>query len=353
MLPVIKQHFDEWRPPNGTFPTLIFVFTTTLMAKLWNRSRVHGITMNETQLTKRPQELVSRSTMVIRVQKFCDNAIQGYYFTVVGPKGAGKSTIVQQAVKGRRGVLYVDVLPQDQDIYVGIRKALRAQGINMPDLTSIEFEELVRGKNLTVVFDVNRDVADNKFAHAQAAMIHQLASKKIAHTVVLLDNHKISFGKNVRGMIGGNGTLYVDDFSEAEAIEFLGKRGCWLSPHRLDELFKTVGTRAWELDEFVKTVMRDNVADDKLAKDFIASRSRAAKMKVQHFLKLDSRFAALLKAMIANGGVLDAANYTHLTFADVDSKMTQQSEAIAFEGTTGRWQFYSTAERVAAAELCK
>jgi hypothetical protein len=270
------------------------------------------------------------------------------YFVVYGPKGVGKSVLIDKCVQGQKGV--VKVLIGSVFDKRGILQVLstdilgkRVAAVNEGDMVNILDNAKVDGILPTLIFEIELGQAE------QTAGINNVRSlcKQFAvcsNCIIILSetNEVLMFGQD----IDREEFILVPELTRVEALEFVRRRrrkGIALDEKEIMHLFENVGTTALTLEAFLKGTMSVD--------EFIAHRMAAAK----HDL-IRCPFQPILRALKAHPEGVSPAYFKKEECKGVDMSspvavgkfMTAaQSNAVFFNMNEGVYKLNSCALKVA------
>ena len=166
-------------------------------------------------------------------------------FTVVaGPKGGGKTTVVQQMLNGKSGVLFVDVSEADSGKTIldklldtthepvkGVKPGL---GVLSPFFLAAA--EKADGRRITIVLEVERGTDSDSVLYMVKSSAKKLAC--FANVIVVLSeaNAALMFGDDVRQSF-----IWMDGMTNDEATEYAKKVFPAAPDHDLNLFFDKVG----------------------------------------------------------------------------------------------------------------
>ena len=157
-------------------------------------------------------------------------------FTIVaGPKGGGKTTVVQQTLNGKSGVLFVDVSDADSEKTI-INKLLGTIHKPVEDIRLglrvlapffLAAAEAADGRRITVVLEVERGTASDGVLYMVKSSAKKLAC--FANVIIVLSevNDALMFGDDKR-----HDFIWVDGMTNDEASEYAKK--CFPAAHDRD-----------------------------------------------------------------------------------------------------------------------
>jgi len=114
---------------------------------------------------------VERKELVKSILDIYEDKSDGDYYIIVGPKGSGKSTLISQTFKGKKGVVNILINQHDTDTSI-ITKLIRFCNIeyegNMKSIEPHQFQEVfisakkqMKGKQIMIIFEVERSKGSN------------------------------------------------------------------------------------------------------------------------------------------------------------------------------------------------
>ena len=167
------------------------------------------------------------------------------YTVIVGPKGAGKSTVVAHVLNNKSGVLYLDVSEADTEKTI-LRRVLVTSGEsveeNFNDLTlNILYPVLAQaakggsGRRITIVFEVERGTSSEGVLYMVKSAAKKLAVA--ANVIVVLSeaNAGLIFGDDRRQKF-----IWVDGMTHEEATTYAKRLFPAVVDHDLELFFDKV-----------------------------------------------------------------------------------------------------------------
>jgi hypothetical protein len=153
------------------------------------------------------------------------------FLVVVGPRGAGKSTLVQNALADRPGVIVVKLTkvanPQPVDLLVARQLGLTAVPSQTDGLSDLlkelsSAQKLPEGQRLTLVIELDRST-DAMKTDSALAVLKSLASETTACTgILVLSDADAAFQLKWEPR---QSFLWVGGMTAAETLDFFNKRG--------------------------------------------------------------------------------------------------------------------------------
>ena len=213
------------------------------------------------------------------------------YTIVYGPKGIGKTELVDHTAIGRKGVVKVKVSSANkkEEVVQSITKKLIGD-TNIHDWNIESLIEAVKKCAIipTIIFDIERG-DDNTVVGDQVVVAVKSLSKDLApycRCIVVLSEATaiLKFGKDRREKF-----IYVDEMEREEAKELL-KLKSKLTEAQMSYVFETIGTSPLDLIKLSK-----EVSDTYSVKDYVADVLREVKVGLRAF-----RHKPILKALRRN-----------------------------------------------------
>jgi hypothetical protein len=194
------------------------------------------------------------------------------YFVVYGPKGVGKSVLIDKCVEGKKGV--VKVLISSVFEKRGILQVLStklvgegAKAVNEEEMVNILGNAKVDGRLPTLIFEIERGQGAE-----QKACINNVRSlcKQFAvcsNCIIILSetNAVLEFGQDT----DREEIILVPELTRDEALEFVRTRrkGIAVNEEDMVRLFENIGTTAATLEAFLNESMSvDEFIAEKMAK---------------------------------------------------------------------------------------
>ena len=167
-------------------------------------------------------------------------------FTVVaGPKGGGKTTVVEQELNGMPGFLRLGVSEADSEKSI-LRKLLATGGKHVEENMDLDLDflspvfldaaEKSNGRRITVVLEVERGTAAEGVLYMVKSAAKKLA--RFANVIVILSeaNAALIFGDDDRQQF-----IWVDGMTNEEATAYAKKVFPEVADHDLELFFDKVG----------------------------------------------------------------------------------------------------------------
>ena len=146
-----------------------------------------------------------------------------YYDVVYGASGVGKSTIVDSAIQGRKGVLKIEILSATIGIMNEVAKVIGVTKLNpqIGDLVDAMMKTGVAddGTFPTIVFEIERGKSEVQKIAISEIMSFAKKLSPVCNCILVLSeaNVVLEFGNDTER----EGFIFVDEFSELEAREYL------------------------------------------------------------------------------------------------------------------------------------
>ena len=303
--------------------------------------------------------LTSSETFVPRddLENRVNNALtrqesQRCYHVIFGPKGVGKSAIVDKCAKGRRGVIKVVVTDSNTKKDV-VGSVLRQLGYPSSD-TNIDSEMLLKAVQLCkhkpiLIFDIERGggaTVNSDAIQAVRSMAKVCAATCVCVIILSEASAVVEFGKDR----SREEFLYVNEMTHEEGKQLLRSRGASFSERQLDYIFHNIGTSPAMLEKLMYKVPLDVTLEQ-----FVEEEMREARKDLQEF-----SHQPILDALKKHpdGVSLDA----FLGVQDDGAKLWKprevaramvDSNAIVYRMETDQYQLMSTAHRTALLKTFK
>ena len=208
----------------------------------------------------------------------------GTYTILVGPKGAGKSTLVAHVLTGKKGVVFLGMSNAD-DPRTFLRRLLATCGENVVENNELGldviFPSLVQaaisrdGVPITFVFEVERGGSSSD---AVLYLVKSAAKQLAIHAnviIVLSDaNAGLGFGDDKREQV-----VWVGEMGREEATEYARKIHPNANANDLELLFDKVGTLP--LDVFLSA---QALLEGKSASGIVEAAVESALEELEYFL---------------------------------------------------------------------
>ena len=201
------------------------------------------------------------------------------YMVVAGPKGCGKSTVVQAALRNVTGVIPVELTTDalEKDIFSQILSALGGVGISKLEARE-KFHEITNraAKALnspnwkpTVVFEISGKSTDVLGVDAVCRLAKKITTDtQSAHAIIVLSDANAAFGVPANDRPRQK-MVWIEDFTIEEAHQFFDYRNFLKPVNESDNIqlrqriFNQVGTRPYSLEKFA-TAKLDTAIDTML-----------------------------------------------------------------------------------------
>ena len=299
---------------------------------------------------------------------------------LVGPKGSGKSTLVQHKLAGRPGAVAIDFTDKmhGTDMYSAIAKqvcpgrpALHERASDKTVLISLlkrataDYRKASGdGKWLpTIYVEVSRRVEVGTIKSVLAILKDLACDRKLCKVVVAMSDARTAFVFN--NDPGRNDVMWFGDLTRAEAEEYLDRRKAFvgeLAPLR-DEVLGRVTRNAGLLRKVCGRLESEPGASAAEVVAAFASEQRAnAESRVSGLLYSDGKpapdgklgvfqFARLLQDLLDHGGSVTAKQVSHYMLSEADvAKELESHQAIQLDVVSHVYSFTSPADEIAAKE---
>jgi hypothetical protein len=214
-------------------------------------------------------DLESKIDYILRKENATDK-----YYVVYGPKGVGKSVLIDKCVDGMEGVVKVIISSvfQKSDILKVLSTKLLGAGspaVNEEEMVDALYNAKLNGRLPTLIFEIERGQGAE-----QTACINNVRSlcKQFAvcsNCIIILSetNAVLVFGQDK----DREEIILVPELTQGEALEFIRARrkGVDVNEKELMRLFDNVGTNAATLESFLN--------GDMSVDEFITVRIKAAR----------------------------------------------------------------------------
>lgn len=320
-------------------------------------------------------EIIDRSPAAAAVVEFLDATIgdPAAYMVVEGPRGSGKTTLVERAAANRDGVITVTFNGQG-NVFETIAGRLGVDGLCVRDEHSLT-EIIMKAVDLrdphdplwrpTILAEVERGASDGDVNRVAKALKRLCVDCRAAHVVILLSEANAAFALPADPF--RQRFLWVEDFTEAEAQAYLDARGFLVPAGPSDSateaqrrrLFDEVGTRLAALSAAVS-------GGEERLESFITACQLGAEKDLTGLLRYrptspevacaDGRaFERLVSELLKHGeeGVPRATTVEYLASPADVSKVLREHHAVLYHMTSDTYRFYSPAHRRAAERRCR
>ena len=270
----------------------------------------------------------------------------GKYFVLYGAKGVGKSTIVERAAKGRKGVIMLRITTaHSRDDVMGEL----AQNLNLAEKPkTIDFiEALNKGTSSdgilpTIIIEVERagSLDLSMGVHAARGVAKDLAAACNVIIVLSEANAVLEFGKDD----DRENMIFIDELTEPEAQKYIVALGLKLSEVDVKYVIENVGTNPAALRS-----MQGWINDKKSIHDFVA-------MKLAKARKLLMRFPhkAILNALKEHPEGISPEYFNNMKSEGVDLSdpvavgvAMKKSNAIVYHMDSDKYMIISHCHQVA------
>ena len=245
---------------------------------------VHELMKNKYYI-HRP-DLENKITSILYREKATDK-----YYVVYGPKGIGKSILIDKCVDGKKGVVKVIISSvfQKNDILQALSTKLLGKG--SPAITEEEMVDVLYnvkvddGRLPTLIFEIERGQGAE-----QTACINNVRSlcKQFAvcsNCIIILSetNAVLVFGQDPER----EEIILVPELTQAEALEFIRARrnGIDVNVKEMMRLFDNVGTNAATLETFLNRDTTDMSVDEFIADRMLRSEADLVAFPLKPILK--------------------------------------------------------------------
>ncbi len=175
----------------------------------------------------RMEDYVPRTDLLRKFELIGDENPDGCYYIVFGAKGSGKSTVVQNAFAGRKGVVNVRIFNSisKDEIALEIAKSIIAGKNIIPKNTSIQvflIENIQKCPTVpTIIFDVEKGPSSDPSRSLEAIRSITKSLAEHCHCVIILSeaNAALEFRRDT----SREEFIFVDEMTDAEGRVFLEK----------------------------------------------------------------------------------------------------------------------------------
>ena len=268
------------------------------------------------------------------------------YFVLYGAKGVGKSTIVERAAKGRKGVIMLRITTaHSRDDVMGEL----AETLNLTEKSkTIDYiEALAKAKSSdgtlpTIIIEVERAGSLDLSLGVQAARGVAKALAAACNVIIVLSeaNALLEFGKD-----GDRANMiFIDELTEPEARKYIVALGLELSEVDIKYVIENVGTNPCILRS-----MQEWIEEKKSIHDFVAMQLVKAEDDLVAF-----PHKAILKALKEHPEGISPKYFKHMENDGVDlsepfavGEAMKKSNAIAYRIELGKYMIISHCHQVA------
>jgi hypothetical protein len=268
------------------------------------------------------------------------------YFVLYGAKGVGKSTIVERAAKGRKGVIMLRVTTAHsrEDVMGELAETLNLaeKPKTMDYITALKKGKLSGGILPTIIIEIERSGSRDLSLGVQAArgVAKDLAAACSVIIVLSEANAVLEFGKdrNRENMI------FIDELTEPEARKYIVALGLELSEVDIKCVIENVGTNPAALRS-----MQEWINGKKSINDFVAMQLAAARVDLARF-----PHKAILNALKEHPEGVNPEYFGNMKSEGVDlsepfavGEAMKKSNAIAYRIELGKYMIISHCHQVA------
>ena len=270
----------------------------------------------------------------------------GKYFVLYGAKGVGKSTIVERAAKGRKGVimLRISTAHSRADVMGELAETLNlAEKPKTIDyIKALEKAKSSDGTLPTIIIEVERAGSLDLSLGVQAArgVAKHLAAACNVIIVLSEANAVLEFGKDG----DRENMIFIDELTEPEARKYIVALGLDLSEVDIKYVIENVGTNPATLRS-----MQEWIKKGKSVHDFVAMKLVKAEDDLDRF-----PHKAILNALKKHPEGISPKYFKHMKSEGVDlsepfavGEAVKKSNAIAYRIELGKYMIISHRHQVA------
>jgi hypothetical protein len=222
-----------------------------------------------------PESVVKRQELEQRILQHINTPIINRYMCVVGKRGSGKTTVIQQICIERKNVVYVDLSKDLPTINTFLNDRL---GTRNQILTNKQiFNRPFKAKPVLIVEIDSNMSADT--VKEQSQEVKQLCDAKLVHGIIVLSDANAVFKLNDDP--ARQAFLWVGDFTRDETNAYLDKYGVLL----------TDGEAADGPNSKLRLRLMDEVGSNAAWLRFLAADAVASKLEAVAALPDDASFS--------------------------------------------------------------
>jgi hypothetical protein len=276
-------------------------------------------------------DLESKINYILRRENATDK-----YYVVYGPKGVGKSVLIDKCVDGKKGVVKVIIgsVFQKSDILKVLSTKLLGAGspaVNEEEMVDVLYDAKVDGRLPTLVFEVELGGGAEQKACVDGvrSLCKQFAVCSNCIIILSETNAVLVFGQDkAREEI-----ILVPELTQGEALDFVRTRkGVDVNEKEMMCLFDNVGTNAADLEAFLN--------QDMSVDEFIADRMEDAEHDLVAF-----PFKPILKALKKHPEGVSPGYFNNGEFKGVDMS-NPVAVGAAMKSAQTNVVFYNMKKRV-------
>ena len=262
------------------------------------------------------------------------------YFVLYGAKGVGKSTIVERAAKGRKGIIMLRITTAHSrnDVMGELAKNLniaeKQETINY--IQALNKGTSSDGTLPTIIIEVERAGSRDLSlgVHAARGVAKDLAAA--CNVIIILSeaNDVLEFGKDRHRA----NMIFIDELTEPEARQYIVALGLELSEVDIKYVIENVGTNPAALRS-----MQEWINKGKSVHDFVAMELAVAEDDLDQF-----PHKAILNALKEHPEGVDLEYFKHMASEGVDlsepfgvDEAMKKSNALAYRIELGKYMIIS------------
>jgi len=351
-----------------------FFFTSPLTT--WARLRLTKLRMQQ-NFEPGFMRYVPREGLERRITAHVNKRDPTNYLVICGPRGAGKSFIVNQVLAGRPKVAYVELTEKLNDTTEFVRRKLGFESAEYFDIDSLfkPFKHCIGSDKPVLVVEIEGIIKPNT-VRLQAQLIKSLCVVKgYAHGILVLSDPSTAFELNQDA--ARQRFMWIDSFDLNELNSYLDKWKLLANPDEAtSKLRKKLINEAGALPAAIYDVAHEaetaaamavallgndatqaarsaakNAAERSVFEKYIDNKKRDACDELDNLLSQSNqkdKFIKLIKALVDNPKGVRAAEVHFEPETAIQETEPNCRRAITFNSESKVYQFYSKAHEAAA-----
>jgi AAA+ ATPase superfamily predicted ATPase len=271
------------------------------------------------------------------------------YTIIVGPRGAGKMSVVAHVLNKKPGVLHVDLTGAATERTV-LLKLLRIKsevleehiGLRVLHRYLVQSAEGLNGRRITIVLEVEQGSKSDEILYMVKSAAKKLALSANVIIVLSEPNAALVFGDDLREKF-----IWVDGMTHEEAIKYAKKVFPAASDGDLKLFFDKVGTLPLDIREFSEALKNGEIAVDYIKAALDATKSDLAAFTHKPILKALKSSPDGVETYKFDGVNDEGVNLAEPK--DVAVAM-QKSQAIVYHPLSGEYRLATKAHRTVLVE---
>ena len=272
----------------------------------------------------------------------------GKYFVLYGAKGAGKSLLVDHAIKGHSGIIKEKVtsITTKGDIVKSLANHCGIANEITPDIDDF-VQALAKGasasKLLTVIFEVERGGTPDQAIGIQAVRSLAKEFATVSNCIIILSeaNAVLEFGRD----LSREEFIFIDGFTEVEARDYLERRKLNITESEITGVFARIGTSPAMLLDMNECVQNKGYSVEQFVKE---------KLRIAHMELAAFPLKPILKALKEHPEGVSPKIFNNVKYEGVDLSNPQavgyamkRSNAIVYRIENQKYQLLSKAHETA------